>query len=553
MKKINSASVISILFLLGILVMINAIGIRYFIRADLTSSKMYSLSQASKNVVGDIEDKLIIKAYFSQNIPGQFGDIERYLRDQLEDYKAYSHGHLEYEFVDPGSEEKLQEEAQSFRIPPMQVQAVAKDKMETVMVYMGVVFRYGDKQETIPSITSISNLEYEITSLIYRLTSREQPVLGIASTGTEQQQANIQNLYEALGRMYDVRPIALDEPIDNSVFDGIFVIAPRQPFTEWQLFNLDQYIMNGGKVAMFMNWYMADLTGNYQAAPINLNVNDFLHDYGIGLGEDMLIDAQANLVQVQSRQGFFNVRQSVRYPFLPIIRTVNTENVITRQLQMVPTFFPSSVDTTLAAEKGFDIEGLLYTSELSGRRAGPYIFMNPQQPMTRQDFTEKYIPVAAIVRGSFTSHFAETGPPQKPVEQAPDQSGESAPATPRFEPYDGPFKERVDAENRLLLVGDGNLALDEYVQRVEDLLFVQNCADWLLQSEDLISIRSKQIPMKPLTWNGGAVPDMIRNLSKWANRIGPVFLIIILGIALWQIRRVRNKALMAAAQGTGGK
>jgi len=503
---------------------------------------MYSLSRASKNVVADIEDKLLIKAYFSRNIPGQFGDIERYLRDMLEDYKAFSHGHLEYEFVDPGSEEKLEEEAQSFRIPPMQVQAVAKDKMETVKVYMGVVFRYGDKQETIPSITNISNLEYEITSLIFRLTSREQPVLGIASTGSEEQQANIQNLYESLGRMYDVRPVNINEPIDNSVFDGLFIVAPRQPFTEWQLFIIDQYIINGGKTAMFMNWYQADLKGTNQAVPYNLNINDFLHNYGIGLGEDMIIDAQANMVQVQTRQGFFNVLQSVRYPFLPIIRNVNTENVITRQLQMIPTFFPSSVDTTLAAGKGFEIEALLYSSELSGRRSGPYVFMNPQQPMTRKDFTENGIPLAAIVKGDFSSYFAGSGPPQKPVEAT--GGNEDQGAEQKFEDYTGPFKEKADGENRLLLVGDGNIALDEYVQRPEELVFVQNCADWLLQSEDLISIRSKQIPMKPLTWNDGPVPDVVRNLTKWVNRIGPVILVIILGIALWQVRRIRNKALM---------
>ena len=32
-----------------------------------------------------------------------YGDIERYLRDMLEDYRAYSQGHLVYEFIDPGS------------------------------------------------------------------------------------------------------------------------------------------------------------------------------------------------------------------------------------------------------------------------------------------------------------------------------------------------------------------------------------------------------------------------------------------------------------------
>ncbi|GAG03791.1 unnamed protein product [marine sediment metagenome] len=187
------------------------------------------------------------------------------------------------------------------------------------------------------------------------------------------------------------------------------------------------------------------------------------------------------------------------------------------------------MDTTLAQGKGFEVEGLLYTSELSGRRTGYTIYMDPMQRMTRNDLSEKHIPIAAIVKGNFKSYFAESGPPKKPG----DEEGEEV-------EYDGPFTAEAEKENRLLLVGDGNIALDRYVQDPRQLLFIQNAADWLLQSEDLIAIRSKQIPIKPLR----EVPDVIRNLIKWANRIGPVIAAIIVGIVLWQIRRIRNKALM---------
>ena len=132
MKMIKSTSVFSIMLLLGILVMINVIGIRFFVRTDLTSGKLYSLSKASKDIVANIEDKLLIKAYFSPNLPGQFGGIERYLRDMLNDYRAYSRGHIEYEFIDPGSEQALESEAQSFRIPPRQVQSISNDKVEVI-------------------------------------------------------------------------------------------------------------------------------------------------------------------------------------------------------------------------------------------------------------------------------------------------------------------------------------------------------------------------------------------------------------------------------------
>ncbi len=529
MKRINTSSVLSVLLLLGILVMINLIGVRLFVRADLTSGKIYSLSDASKKIVSEIPDKLVVKAYFSPDLPGQYAGIERYMRDMLEDYRAFSNGHLQYEFIDPGSAEKLEDEAQSFGVPPVTAQAIENDKVEVKRVYVGMVFIYGDKRETIPTVTDTNNLEYEITSLIHRLTTPDQPVLGITSTGTEEQRRTTQRLYEALGRIYDVRPASLDEPIPSDI-DGLFVIAPMVPFTDWQKFNLDQFIIRGGKVGMFMNSYQASLQQMQAASPYGLNINDLLNNYGIGLNEDMIIDTQSNMIQITSQQGFFAINQPVRYPYLPMIKNLDKDNVITRSLSNVELFFPSSVDTTLAAQKGYTIEVLMRTSDMSGRKIGMYIQMDPRMPMTPADFNEKGIPVAAVVSGKFTSMFASSGAPERPA----DPNG----GTPA--PYDGPVLTESQDVNRLLIVGDGNIALDTYIQNPRQLVFIQNAADWLLLSGDLISIRSKAVPMEPLK----QLPDSVRNAVKWANRIGPAVLLIVMGIVLWQIRRVRNKALM---------
>ena len=153
------------------------------------------------------------------------------------------------------------------------------------------------------------------------------------------------------------------------------------------------------------------------------------------------------------------------------------------------------------------------------------------------DFKEKNIPVAAIVTGKFTSLFAESGPPLKPVFEynggTRNKIGEMR--------YDGPFNASSDIENRLLVVGDGNIALDGWLinQQVTrmNLLFMENSADWLAQSENLISIRSKQIVLKPLK----DVSNIAKKMIKWTNQIGTVILVIVFGILLWQFRHFRKK------------
>ena len=153
------------------------------------------------------------------------------------------------------------------------------------------------------------------------------------------------------------------------------------------------------------------------------------------------------------------------------------------------------------------------------------IYIMPLNFMKKTDFLSKGIPIAAIVRGKFTSFFAQTGAPR-----------DSAGAVPKE-----PLVPSCAEENRLLLCGDGNMALDSFVQDPRQTLFIQNTADWLVQENDMISIRSKEVPHRPLK----DIPDFLKKVVKWANLIAPSVLIIFCGIGLWQVRRIRKKALTA--------
>ena len=98
--KANSKKnfIIYSIVLFASLVVFNMISWNMFFRWDLTDNKMYSLSESSKSVVSKIDDRLIMKVYFSDNLPGEYGNNERYLQDILEEYAAYSNGNIYFEF-----------------------------------------------------------------------------------------------------------------------------------------------------------------------------------------------------------------------------------------------------------------------------------------------------------------------------------------------------------------------------------------------------------------------------------------------------------------------
>ncbi|MDI6792558.1 MAG: Gldg family protein [bacterium] len=89
-------SITSILLVLGIIILINLLSIGYFSRLDLTEGKIYTLSDASRKVVGELKDRLTIKAFFSENLPDPYSSTARYLKDQLDEYKTYSHYSLNF-------------------------------------------------------------------------------------------------------------------------------------------------------------------------------------------------------------------------------------------------------------------------------------------------------------------------------------------------------------------------------------------------------------------------------------------------------------------------
>ena len=94
-KKINKTNTsITALFLIGIIIVVNFLSYQLFFRWDLTQNKVYSISKVSKNTVGKLDDIVNVKAYFSENLPGQLFSLRQEVEDILDEYQNYSKHHI---------------------------------------------------------------------------------------------------------------------------------------------------------------------------------------------------------------------------------------------------------------------------------------------------------------------------------------------------------------------------------------------------------------------------------------------------------------------------
>jgi len=162
---------IDIIILIAILIFVNLISLTIFKRFDLSKGKIYSLSTSSKIAVKELDNRLIIKAYFSKNMPGEYADSRRFVQDILSEYQAYSQGNLKFEFLDPADEQELKKEAQQNGIMPVSMRVIENDKLEIREVYMGLVFHYQDKIESLPMIKNTQGLEYDVTGKIKKISA----------------------------------------------------------------------------------------------------------------------------------------------------------------------------------------------------------------------------------------------------------------------------------------------------------------------------------------------------------------------------------------------
>src|SRR4051812_7993591 len=164
-----------VLTLLGVIA-VNIVAARFFSRLDCTQDHIYTLSQPSKDLVAKLPDRMTVKAYISKDLQPPFSQVGQYVRDLLDEYATASKGKLVWEVIDPAGDPKLEEEATKMKVPKMRRGKISQNKVEIGANYLGVAFQYQGNIESIPEISSLEGLEYQMTSIIKMMTQHKKKV-----------------------------------------------------------------------------------------------------------------------------------------------------------------------------------------------------------------------------------------------------------------------------------------------------------------------------------------------------------------------------------------
>lgn len=539
------------------LILINILSSQFFFRLDLTEEKRYTIHASTREMLENLDDEVYVEVFLEGELNAAFRRFQKAIRETLEMFRIYSGNSVQYSFTDPATalsqkaRSEFMADLASKGIQPTNVIDTGEGERIERIIFPGVVVSYGGAEKGVMLLKgnkagapeeeinqSIEGIEFEIANAIYKLAETDPKQIGIVSGHGELDALSIASFEQAISELYRVREVNLG---DRSLLDiEVLVIAkPTMPFTETDKYRLDQYIMQGGKVLFLIDRLDAGMDSATQAThfafPFDTRLDDQLFRYGVRINPDLIQDryaARYPVITGRRPDGTARI-QLMEWPFYPLINRF-PGHAITHNLDAVLTRFVSSIDTVKA--EGVNKTPLMITSQYSRTLTAPVnININElRDNLTAGQFTEKFIPVAWLLEGQFTSVFKNRFLPEGVDKDS--------------------FREQSEATS-LIVVSDGDVARNEINRRTgqplplgfdpfsnytfanQDLLI--NMISYLVDENGLIRARNKEIRIRPLDREQIAAEKL-----KWQviNLGLPLAILVVFGIArsYWRKRKFAN-------------
>jgi len=230
------------------------------VRADLTQNGQYTLSPVTRDLMSNLQEPLLIRAYFSQDTHPLLAPLIPTIRDVLEEYKVAAGDKLQLEFVDPIKNPALEQEAnQIYGIRSTPLQVNDRGKVSVINAYFDILIRYGDQNATLNLLNMIDeqsgssaspdirlrNLEYDLTSnikkVVFGFQNIDAVLASLKQSATLTLYVTPNTLPDSLKKAPDVIKTVADDIAKKSdgkfIFKSVDVSDPKSGVTPESLYN----------------------------------------------------------------------------------------------------------------------------------------------------------------------------------------------------------------------------------------------------------------------------------------------------------------------------
>ncbi len=544
-----------------------------------------------------LKDKISVKLFLSSSlkIVGPYMNISGLvaLPDQIEAtvqrLNNKNFNKLEFSYHDPSADLTAGEEAEKQGLLSLNWDEFKDRRGRTVAADKGIaglIVQHGEQKENIELIevirlpifgtqyqmADLEEIEQSIAETVELVININEKIGYLADHGTHsieslppmfgqpQQQESLSNLNTLLSEGYSIKQVNLKE---EGIPDGIstlVVAGPNEQFSEYELYQIDQFLMKGNSLALFMDSFkevkpqsQQSMVPQFQRSywmPVDTGLEKLLTHYGLNIKKSIVLDKNSFKQRMPSQLGG---GERTIY-FAPIIKSemINKDAAYLNNIKglVMLSASPVEADTQKTGGDALRATRLFSSSDESWEMTGR-INLDPRaiQPPAGDDKFGS-MPMAYMLEGSFASYFEGKAIPEK-EEKAADTAatgGEDSPSESTVSGVDmSEIKSRdviIDRSKkaRIFLLGTSEVLKNNVVDdegKTPNSQFVLNIIDYLNGREEIASMRSKTQRFNPLQ----EIAPAARTAIKTANIGGIPILVIAAGIVVWARRSARKRTI----------
>lgn len=473
-------------------------------RVDLTSDRMYTLSDATRKTLAAIDEPVTLRLYRSPALIAAAPRLKIYAErvdEMLRTYRDISKNKVAYEVVEPEPFSPEEDRAIGYRLRGFGVDRAGAQG------YFGLVGTNSvDGLERVEFLDPAreDTLEYDLTALVKRLAQSSKLKIGVIETlnifGSQQQRRPPWAILDMINQSYRVEK--LTGPDMN--FDGLdlLLIAHPRGLGPKELYGIDQFALSGKPVLVFVDPVAESALMQSQQRPqleaVSSNLEPLLAAWGVDFAPDKVAGDRSMALRVTAMAG----RQRVVASYLPWmqVREANFshDDMATARLRLMRVSSAGALEAKAGATTTFaplvfttGDSMLLDASEVLGR-PNPGVFLDKFKA------GGKPLTIAARVTGSASTAYPAGEPAAEP--RPADAAEPPAPPAARRE-----HLASSRAPIHIAIVADVDVLNDDHVVNDSGQLvssnadFVLNLIDTLAGGADLATLRGRGLSLRTFT------------------------------------------------------
>jgi gliding-associated putative ABC transporter substrate-binding component GldG len=572
--------------LAAVLVLLNFIGSMLYFKLDMTKDQRYSLAQSTVNYLSDkknFENRISIQIYLDGNMPSELKNFQNALKDKLKDFKRIAGTRVEFLFTDPnvGTEDEInalrsQLYDRGKGILPLEILYLKDGTQSQMLLFPGALLSYsvnGITKEGVVQLlpgtqpgspyaleqmteiieNALNNLEYNLLSAMRRLTQTSKPTIAFLQGHGELNPAETMRARALISPYYQIKDVTLNDSIAAlQDVDGLIVADPQTPFSQKDLYLIDQFVMRGGKLLCFMNTLALNedtlnATGMTHTSRKNLLLDRLLFDYGIKIKENYVLDANCApkivpFAETAFLPWFYHMLATPSlHPMTRNVDPISLKYANEIEFVQVPKAQLTPILTSSSNAIPSGLQPLVNLALPLNYGKNPKLVENPDDEINK-------LCVAGLSEGFYQSHFKN-----RIVAEFANSK-------------DANYLEESQKETKILVVGNGSFIRNSYdsildpkkinsylyrpiainelkvdaelAQRRIPIVFgnqelFQNIVDYMMGDNSVLDIRSRQIDIKEID------KEKIKSASlfyKSINMLTPLLVILALAFLMNWIR-----------------